>query len=43
MNFRIAKGWMADLFINGTFINGKAGPQPVGTTIHGGIGLRINY
>ena len=28
----------ADLFINGT-----AGPQPVGNTIHGGVGLRVNY
>jgi hypothetical protein len=38
LGYRISKGWIADLFVNGT-----AGPQPVGTTIHGGIGLRINY
>jgi hypothetical protein len=38
LGFRITKGWVADLFLNGT-----AGPQPVGNTIHGGIGLRINY
>jgi len=34
----VAKGWVADLFVNGT-----AGPQPVGYTIHGGVGLRVNY
>jgi hypothetical protein len=34
----VAKGWVADLFVNGT-----AGPQPVGNTIHGGVGLRVNY
>jgi hypothetical protein len=38
LGFRITKGWVADLFLNGT-----AGPQPVGNTIHGGIGLRLNY
>ncbi|WGR98385.1 hypothetical protein MTX26_29725 [Bradyrhizobium sp. ISRA443] len=38
LGFRISKGWVADLFLNGT-----AGPQPVGNTIHGGLGLRINY
>lgn len=38
LGFRIAKGWVADLFVNGTL-----GPQPVGNTIHGGIGLRVNY
>jgi hypothetical protein len=38
LGFRITKGWVADLFLNGT-----AGPQPVGNTIHGGIGLRVNY
>ena len=36
LGFRITKGWIADLFVNGT-----AGPQPVGNTIHGGVGLRI--
>jgi hypothetical protein len=36
--FRISKGWIADLFVNGTL-----GPQPVGNTIHGGVGLRLNY
>jgi hypothetical protein len=30
--------WVADLFLNGT-----AGPQPVGNTVHGGVGLRVNY
>ena len=38
LGFRITKGWVADLFVNGTM-----GPQPVGNTIHGGVGLRVNY
>ena len=38
LGFRIAQGWVADLFVNGTL-----GPQPVGNTIHGGVGLRVNY
>jgi hypothetical protein len=38
LGYRIAQGWVADLFVNGTL-----GPQPVGNTIHGGIGLRVNY
>jgi hypothetical protein len=38
LGFRITKGWIADLFVNGT-----VGPQPVGNTIHGGIGLRVNF
>ena len=38
LGYRISQGWIADLFVNGT-----AGPQPVGNTIHGGVGLRINY
>ncbi|BAM91647.1 conserved exported hypothetical protein [Bradyrhizobium oligotrophicum S58] len=38
LGFRLPQGWIADLFVNGTL-----GPQPVGTTIHGGIGLRIHY
>jgi hypothetical protein len=38
LGFRIANGWVADLFIDGTL-----GPQPVGNTIHGGVGLRVNY
>jgi hypothetical protein len=38
LGFRISKGWVADVFVNGTL-----GPQPVGNTIHGGVGLRINY
>jgi hypothetical protein len=38
LGYRISKGWVADLFVNGT-----AGPQPVGNTIHGGIGLRVSY
>ena len=38
LGFRITKGWVADLFLNGT-----AGPQPVGNTLHGGVGLRVSY
>jgi len=38
LGFRLAPGWVADVFVNGTL-----GPQPVGNTIHGGVGLRINY
>ncbi|WJR80044.1 hypothetical protein [Bradyrhizobium sp. NP1] len=38
LGFRISKGWVTDLFVNGTL-----GPQPVGNTIHGGVGLRFNY
>jgi hypothetical protein len=38
LGFRIIKGWVVDLFLDGTL-----GPQPVGNTIHGGIGLRVNY
>ena len=34
LGFRITSGWVADLFLNGTL-----GPQPVGNTIHGGVGL----
>ncbi|MGJ4929948.1 hypothetical protein ACQR1I_28465 [Bradyrhizobium sp. HKCCYLS2038] len=38
LGFRLSQGWIADLFVNGTL-----GPQPVGNTIHGGIGLRVHY
>jgi hypothetical protein len=38
LGFRVTNGWVADLFVNGTL-----GPQPVGNTIHGGVGLRANY
>jgi hypothetical protein len=38
LGFRLARGWVADLFVNGTL-----GPQPVGNTLHGGVGLRVNY
>jgi len=38
LGFRLTKGWVADLFVDGTL-----GPQPVGNTIHGGVGLRANY
>jgi len=31
LGYRISQGWVADVFVNGT-----AGPQPVGNTIHGG-------
>jgi hypothetical protein len=35
---RLTKNMTADVFVNGTL-----GPYPVGNTVHGGIGLRINY
>ena len=38
VGYRITKGWTADLFLNGT-----VGPQPVGNTLHGGLGLRVAY
>jgi hypothetical protein len=38
LGFRISQGWVADVFVNGTL-----GPQPVGNTIHGGVGLRFHY
>ena len=38
IGYRITKGWTADLFLNGT-----VGPQPVGNTLHGGLGLRVAY
>ena len=38
LGFRLAKGWVADIFVNGTL-----GAQPVGNTVHGGLGLRVNY
>jgi hypothetical protein len=38
LGYRITKGWTADLFLNGT-----VGPQPVGNTLHGGLGLRVAY
>lgn len=38
LGFRIGNGWTADLFVDGTL-----GPQPVGNTIHGGVGLRLNF
>ena len=38
LGFRLAKGWVADIFVNGTL-----GAQPVGNTVHGGVGLRVNY
>ena len=38
IRYRITKGWVADTFVNGTL-----GSPPVGNTIHGGVGLRINY
>lgn len=38
LGFRMQKDWIVDLFANGTL-----GPQPVGNTIHGGVGLRVNY
>jgi hypothetical protein len=38
IGIRLAKGWTADLFVDGTL-----GPQPVGNTLHGGVGLRVSY
>ena len=38
LGFRITSGWTADLFVNGTL-----GAQPVGNTVHGGVGLRANF
>jgi hypothetical protein len=38
LGFRLSRGWVADLFVNGTL-----GPRPIGNTIHGGLGLRVNY
>lgn len=38
LGFRITEGWIVDLFANGTL-----GPQPVGNTVHGGVGLRFKY
>jgi hypothetical protein len=35
---RLSKNLTADVFVNGTL-----GPYPVGNTVHGGVGLRINY
>jgi hypothetical protein len=25
------------------FVDGTLGPYPVGNTVHGGVGLRVNY
>jgi hypothetical protein len=35
---RLTKNMTADVFVNGTL-----GPYPVGNTVHGGVGLRVNY
>ena len=35
---RLTKTMTADVFVNGTL-----GPYPVGNTVHGGVGLRVNY
>ena len=35
---RLTKNMTADVFVDGTL-----GPYPVGNTVHGGVGLRINY
>jgi hypothetical protein len=35
---RLSKNMTADVFVNGTL-----GPYPVGNTVHGGVGLRVNY
>jgi hypothetical protein len=38
LGFRFTKNLAGDLFVNGT-----VGPTPVGNTIHGGAGLRLNF
>src|SRR6202046_4248990 len=38
LGFRITKGWVADLFLNGTL-----GPQPVGNTLPGGGRVRGGF
>jgi hypothetical protein len=38
LGYRLTKQMVTDLFINGT-----AGPNPVGNTIHGGVGLRVSF
>lgn len=38
LGFRITNAWTIDLFVDGTLA-----PQPVGNTIHGGVGLRVNF
>jgi hypothetical protein len=35
---RLTKNMTADVFVDGTL-----GPYPVGNTVHGGVGLRVNY
>jgi hypothetical protein len=38
LGYRVTNAAVVDVFANGTL-----GPQPVGNTIHGGVGLRINF
>jgi hypothetical protein len=38
LGFRFTKNIVGDLFVNGT-----VGPTPVGNTVHGGVGLRMNF
>jgi hypothetical protein len=38
VGFRFTKNLVGDLFVNGTI-----GPSPVGNTVHGGAGLRLNF
>jgi hypothetical protein len=38
VGFRFTKNLVGDLFVNGT-----VGPTPVGNTVHGGAGLRLNF
>lgn len=38
VGFRFTKNLVGDVFVNGT-----VGPAPVGNSIHGGVGLRLNF
>jgi hypothetical protein len=38
VGFRFTKNLVGDVFVNGT-----VGPTPVGNTVHGGAGLRLNF
>ena len=38
IGYRLTKQMVTDLFVNGT-----VGPNPVGNTIHGGVGLRVSF
>jgi hypothetical protein len=38
VGFRFTRDLIGDVFVNGT-----VGPTPVGNTVHGGVGLRLNF